>query len=142
MEEIFSDIKSGRWWFSTVAVAIAVSIISNIIWELLIKKYIEDKHKNKGYEYDLDKRLENAISIYKTKDKCLFSFIGALTGGSISLIVIIQNYIFIKFIDISLYLSAIMSYYISVFIYMLIANTISAFSLGDEFGANIPIKKF
>jgi hypothetical protein len=49
MEEIFSDIKSGRWWFSTVAVAIAVSIISNIIWELIIKKHLIDK--NKGYKY-------------------------------------------------------------------------------------------
>jgi hypothetical protein len=44
MEEILSDIKSGRWWFSTVFIAIIVGIITNIVFEFVIKKTIENRN--------------------------------------------------------------------------------------------------
>ncbi len=78
MEEILSDIKSGRWWFSTVFVAITVSIIANIIWEFVIKDYIAGKRYKKGYEYETGKRL----------DKSLFAYITTVNSAIISVLII------------------------------------------------------
>uniref|UniRef100_UPI0040575D56 hypothetical protein n=1 Tax=Candidatus Electronema sp. TaxID=2698783 RepID=UPI0040575D56 len=75
MEEILSDIKSGRWWFSTVFVAITAGIIANVIFEFVIKKYITGKPTTQEYlrEY------------YRFWFGCVGSLAGAISGLVISI---------------------------------------------------------